>query len=137
MQYISLLQPTHAQAVEEVQPLKVTLGLRLAQSLPLFEAFTSIRDGPTWATLSEAQRRVVEGEIRDATLSGVALKGEAKERFNAIQQELSKLATDFSNNVLDSTKAFQRVCTTPKEVAGLPPSGAQPGLAEGLVRASG
>lgn len=112
------------QAVEEVQPLKVALGLRLAQSLPLYEAFTAIQSSPAWATMSEAQKRVVEGEIRDATLSGVALKGEKKERFNAIQQELSKLATDFSNHVLDSTKAFTRVCTDPSEVEGLPPSGA-------------
>lgn len=102
----------------------MALGLRLAQSLPLYEAFVAMKTGPTWVSLSEAQRRLVEGEIRDATLSGVALKGEKKERFNAIQQELSKLATDFSNNVLDSTKAFTRVCTTEEEVAGLPPSGA-------------
>ena len=35
---------------------------------------------------------------------GVALAGAARERFNAIQQELSKLGTDFSNNLLDATK---------------------------------
>ena len=32
-------------------------------------------------------------------LGGVALEGEAKERFNAIQQELAQLSTKFSNNV--------------------------------------
>ena len=32
-------------------------------------------------------------------LGGVALEGEAKERFNAIQQELAQLATKFGNNV--------------------------------------
>ena len=37
-------------------------------------------------------------------------------------QELSKLSTDFSNNVLDATKAFVRVITDPQGVAGLPPS---------------
>lgn len=31
-------------------------------------------------------------------------QGEAKERFNEIQQELSQLSTKFSNNVLDATK---------------------------------
>ena len=64
----------------------------------------------------------MEGELRDATLAGVALEGAKKERFNEIQQELSKIGTDFSNNVLDATKAFLRVLTDPADVAGLPPS---------------
>jgi oligopeptidase A len=34
----------------------------------------------------------------------VALEGEAKERYNAIQQQLAQLSTKFSNNVLDATK---------------------------------
>ncbi len=109
-------------AVEAVQPEKVKLALRLAQSAPVYAAFKALREGPDWAGLSEAQRRVVEGELRDATLSGVGLEGEAKERFNAIQQELSKIGTEFSNNVLDATKAFLRVETDAAHVAGLPPS---------------
>jgi Zn-dependent oligopeptidase len=47
---------------------------------------------------------VVELELRDFVLGGVGLEGEAKERFNAIQQQLAQLSTKFSNNVLDATK---------------------------------
>ena len=46
----------------------------------------------------------------------MGLEGAAKERFNEIQQELSKLSTKFSNNLLDGTKAFKRTITDPKEV---------------------
>ena len=109
-------------AVETVQPEKVALTLRLAQSAPVYAALKALREGPAWSSLTEAQRRLVEGELRDATLSGVGLEGDAKARFNAIQQELSKLSTDFSNNLLDATKAFVRVITDPSLVAGLPPS---------------
>jgi len=110
-------------AHDEVQPEKVKLGLRLAQSRPVYEAFKALReDEAGWAALSAAQRRVVEGELRDALLSGVALEGEAKERYNEISQQLSALSTKFSNNVLDATKAFLRVLTDSKDVAGLPPS---------------
>jgi oligopeptidase A len=49
-------------------------------------------------------------------LGGVALEGEAKERFNAIQQELAQLSTKFSNNVLDATKAFKKLVTNKDEV---------------------
>jgi oligopeptidase A len=66
------------------------------------------REGPAWEGLSEAQRRVVDIELRDFVLGGVALEGEAKERYNAIQQQLAQLSTKFSNNVLDATKVGVR-----------------------------
>lgn len=65
---------------------------------------THNRDGPSFDKLNEAQKRVVELELRDFVLGGVSLEGEAKERYNAIQQELAQLSTKFSNNVLDATK---------------------------------
>jgi Zn-dependent oligopeptidase len=46
----------------------------------------------------------VELELRDFVLGGVSLEGDAKERYNKIQQELAQLSTKFSNNVLDATK---------------------------------
>lgn len=108
-------------AVEEVQPEKVAFGLRLSQSKPIYEAFCKIRD-EKWSKLSEAQRRIVESEIRDASLGGVGLEGAEKDRFNEIQQELSKLSTDFSNNLLDSTKAWKKLITDPADIKGLPGS---------------
>lgn len=91
-------------AVEEVQPDNVALGLRLSQSKPLYQAFKALKEGPAWEKLNEAQRRVVDIELRDFVLGGVALEGAEKERYNAIQQELTQLSTKFSNNVLDATK---------------------------------
>ncbi|PNW73795.1 hypothetical protein CHLRE_13g572900v5 [Chlamydomonas reinhardtii] len=107
-------------AVEEVQPENVKLSLRLSQSKPLYQAFKALREGPAWSGLTAGQRRIVDNELRDFVLGGVALEGEAKERFNAIQQELTQLATKFSNNVLDATKAYKKLLTQPEEVAGLP-----------------
>ena len=70
----------------------------------------------SWAALSPAQRRAVECEVRDAKLGGVALDGAEKERYNEIAKELSALSTEFSNNVLDATKAFEHLATTKDEV---------------------
>ena len=47
------------------------------------------------------------------------LQGDAKERFNEIQQERSQLSTQFSNNLLDATKAFKRLATRKEEVDGV------------------
>ena len=109
-------------AYDEVNPERVALSLRFAQSKPLYAALKALRESADWPGLSPAQQRVVEAELRDATLSGVGLDGAAKERFNELSQELSKLSTTFSNNVLDATKAFEKLVTAPEQVAGLPPS---------------
>lgn len=109
-------------AIEEVQPEKVTFQLRLGQSKPIFTAFKAIQEGPIWETLSEAQKRIVEVAIKEATLNGVALEGDAKERFNEIQQELEKLSLKFNENVLDATKSFEKLITDKKDIEGLPPT---------------
>lgn len=110
-------------AVEEVQPERVAFSLRLSQSRPLFDALAALRaDEAAFAQLSDARRRAVDAELRDFRLGGVALEGDDKKRFNEVQQELSKLSTQFSNNVLDATKAFKKLVTDPKVVEGLPPS---------------
>ena len=61
-------------AVDEVQPERVKLSLRLSQSKPLYEAFKGMKEGKLWNQLSEAQQRIVDGELRDFVLGGVALE---------------------------------------------------------------
>lgn len=105
-----------------VQPAVVELGLRWAQSRPIFDALQKLAESPAFARLDAAQQRIVTVLLRDARLSGVALEGAARERFNAIQMELANLSTQFSNHVLDATKAFSLWLRSPEEVAGLPES---------------
>ena len=106
-------------AYEAVQPALVQFATRLSQSKVFYDGFKTLAEDKT---LSPAQRRIVEAAIRDAELSGVGLAGEAKEQFNQIQQQLAELSTQFSNHVLDATKAFSLTLTTQDEIAGLPPS---------------
>jgi oligopeptidase A len=65
-------------AVEEVQGDRVKLSLRMSQSRPLYEAFQALRDGDAWAGFDDSQKRVVENELRDFVLGGVALEGEVR-----------------------------------------------------------
>ncbi len=109
-------------AYEAVQPQLVQFSNRLSQSQPLYQAFKTLRQADTWATLEPAQQRIVEAELRDAELAGVGLTGATRDRFNAIQLELAELATQFSNRVLDATKAFQLELTHPDAIDGLPES---------------
>ncbi|ESQ41005.1 hypothetical protein EUTSA_v10012826mg [Eutrema salsugineum] len=109
-------------AIEEVQPEKVKFQLRLGQSKPIYNAFKSIRESPDWKTLTEARQRLVEAQIKEAVLSGIALEDDKRDEFNKIEQELEKLSHKFSENVLDATKKFEKLITDKKEIEGLPPS---------------
>ncbi|MBM81883.1 MAG: peptidase M3 [Planctomycetaceae bacterium] len=110
------------EAYDAVSPDIVTFGLRCGQSKPLYEGYKAIRDGDEWASLNDAQQRIIEKRIQSSELSGIGLEGEERERFNEISQELSQISTDFSNNVLDATKAFHLDLTDPADVEGMPSS---------------
>ena len=111
--------PELREAFETMQPRLVALGLRMAQSDAVFAALDALASGDRFAALDEGQQRVVESRVRSMRLAGVGLTGKSKERFNQIAQELSECSTRFSNNVLDSTKAWSFTVTDPSEMSGL------------------
>uniref|UniRef100_A0A7N0TIE4 oligopeptidase A n=1 Tax=Kalanchoe fedtschenkoi TaxID=63787 RepID=A0A7N0TIE4_KALFE len=112
--------PELRSAIDEVQPEKVKFLLRLGQSKPIYEAFKAIRDSPEWESLDEARKRLVEAQLKEAILGGVALEDDKREKFNEIEQELQKLSQKFQENVLDATKKFQKLVVDKKDIEGLP-----------------
>ena len=116
-----LNSPELRTAYEAVLPEVVRFGLRASQSQPIYGAVKRLKD-QAGETLSPTRQRIVDQKLLSAKLSGIALAGEQRERFNAIAEELSQLSTDFSNHVLDATKAYELILTQPYEIAGLPPS---------------
>jgi len=110
------------QAYEAVLDAMTAFGLRLSQSRPIYDAAVALRDGEEWTHLESAQQRIVEKSIQTAERSGIALDDRKKERFNEISQELSQLSTKFSNNVLDSTRAWELIVRDLSDVEGLPVS---------------
>ena len=111
--------PELREAYEEAQPKIVTFSNRLNQSRPIYDAFCRLGDSDQWDQFDSAQKRIIEKNIQSATLAGVGLDGADKERFNAISEKLAQLSTKFSNNVLDSTKAFELLLTDKEQLSGL------------------
>ncbi len=105
---------------EKMLPKVVEFSLRAGQSKPIYDGLVQIREGEEWAKLDDAQKRVIELKIRDAKHSGVGLEGKEKERFNEISKRLSQLGTDFSNHVLDATKAYEMIVTDPDDTEDWP-----------------
>ncbi len=89
---------------EALRPSVVAFSLRVEQSRALYERAQEVlaRD----KALTPVRRRILEKTIQSAALSGVGLDGAARVRFNEIAQRLSTLSMDFSNAVLDATRAF-------------------------------
>lgn len=112
--------PEIRSAIEEIQPEKVELELKLGQSKPLYNAFKAIRESSDWDTLNDACKRIVEAQLKEAILNGVSLEDDKREQFNKIQQELAKLSQKFEENVLDATKKFEKLIVDKNEIEGLP-----------------
>ncbi len=92
----------------------------LAQHQGLFEKFKALAASAEFATLSQAQRKIVENELRDFRLGGAELPEEKKARFTAIRDELSRLSSRFSDNLLDATNDFAHFLTDERDLAGIP-----------------
>lgn len=123
-------------AHEKMQPAVIEAYQSLGQSQALFKALTALKQRQSvWASLDEAQRRIVTSSIRSMKNSGVGLPLPERERFNKLQLEAGEISTKFSNNVLDSTKAFKLRITDPSKIRGLPESAkamfSQKAVAEG------
>lgn len=108
------------EAQREVQGDVVAFSLRVGQSRPIYEALRTLRGSDDWEALSAAQQRVVEQQLLQGELAGVGLDGEDREAFNALSAESAELGTNFSNHLLDATKAFALDLHTAEDVAGLP-----------------
>lgn len=94
----------------------------LGQNHDLFAACQQLADSPEFATLDAGQQQVINNQLRDFRLSGVALAEDKKEQFKQLKKQLAELASRFSDNVLDATKAWTRLIEDPAELAGLPDS---------------
>lgn len=94
----------------------------LGQNAELYAAIRKIRDSSEFDSLDQAQRTFINKELLDFELGGVSLADDDKARFAELSQELSKLTTEFSDNVLDATNAWELLLPDDSRLAGLPSS---------------
>ncbi|MGH8028509.1 MAG: M3 family metallopeptidase [Arenimonas sp.] len=112
------LRAVYGEAVERI----TEHGTEVGQNAALYRAVERLRQSPGFSDLDRARQTLVEDSLRGFRLSGVALPQAERDRFKAIQTELSKLETGFEEAVLDATDAWQRPLDD-AELAGIPESG--------------
>lgn len=92
----------------------------LGQDERLYAKFRELRASTEFNTLTPAQKKIIENELRDFRLGGAELPGEQKARFKVIQEELSKLSSKFEENVLDNTNDYALYVEDESTLKGIP-----------------
>ena len=118
-------------AYDECLPLLTAYNSEMGQNRPLYERVKALADSPGFDELPQPRKQAVRHMLRDFTLSGVALEGDAAQRFTDIQHRLSELSTRFSNHVLDATDGWEKFVDDREQLAGVPDS-----VLEGLASAA-
>jgi len=111
----------HALA-KEISPKLAEFSNDISLDAAVFARVKALYEKKNSLGLNAEQLRLLEKSYRGFVRNGAMLDAEKKEKLRAIDQELSKLGPQFSENVLKSTYAFELVIEESKDLAGLPDS---------------
>jgi oligopeptidase A len=103
-------------AYNEALPRVTEFWTRLGSDERLYAKYKAIDA----AKLTPEQRQAHKNALRNFTLSGAELQGEAKKRFAEIQERQAELSQKFSEHALDATDAFSYYAQA-DELDGVPP----------------
>ena len=92
----------------------------LGQHEGLYKKFKALRSSAAFATLSAAQKKIIDNEVRDFRLGGAELAADKRPRYTEIRDRLSMLGSRFSDNLLDATNAWSHFISDEAGLAGLP-----------------
>ena len=94
----------------------------LAMNDRLYQVVRAFSETEEAAALDPTRKRFLEKTLDDFRRHGAELNPEDKAKLQAMEVELTKLTTEFAQNVLDETNAFELVLTDESQLAGLPRS---------------
>lgn len=102
----------------EMEPRLSEFRSKISQNTRLFEKIKAVYEASQQKPLEEDQQRVVDLVYKNFAMNGAELDAEAKERYAAINMELSELYTKFSNNVLADEEEYL-IYLTKDQLGGL------------------
>ena len=114
--------PALREAYNEIRPEVSAFYSAIPLDPKLYAVLDAYEKTDEAAALDPIRRRHVDKTLDDFRRHGAALDDAGKKRLEALDVELSKLTTTFSQNVLDSTNAFELVLEDASRLAGLPQS---------------
>ena len=117
---------TQANTNDTLQALQGELAPKLAAhadaillNAKLFARVKAVHDARTTSKLDSVQHFLVERYYKDFVRSGALLSDADKTKLRALNEEQSKLTTDFQNRLLAATKAGGLVISDKSQLAGM------------------
>ncbi|EDY81939.1 Peptidase family M3 [Verrucomicrobiia bacterium DG1235] len=95
---------------------------RIPLNAELWGALKSFAEKPAAAQLTGVQKRLFEETMADFKQAGADLPQDKKTRLEALNKELADKTKSYSDNVLDSTNAYELLIDDESRLAGLPES---------------
>lgn len=117
----NISSPEFRKIQEELAPKLSEYSSKISQNKQLFKRIKTVYDNSLKDPLPQQQQRAVQLIYEDFAMQGADLSPEAKERYAEINMELSKLYTQFSNNVLAEEENYV-VYLDKDQLSGLPES---------------
>lgn len=105
----------------ELAPKISEFSSKISQNEKLFQRIKTVYENAQKNPLPADQQRVVQLVYEGFAMEGAELDAAAKERYAAINKELSSLYTKFSNNILADEEKYV-VYLTKDQLSGLPES---------------
>jgi len=112
-------------AYNATRPMVSAFWSELAMNDGLYQAVRAFAATEEAGSLPPTEKRFLEKTLDDFRRHGAELSPEDKAKLQAIEIDLTKLTTEFSQNVLDETNAFELIITDESKLAGLPESAKQ------------
>jgi len=112
-------EPGWREAYNASLPLLTEHGTEISQNEKLREAYQRVADSMP-GDCTSAERVLLDHELRDFRLAGVALPEAEKKRFKSVLQELAATQANFEQNVQDAQDAWHFVTDDAAVLAGLP-----------------
>lgn len=106
----------------EITPMVSAHYNRVRMNQDLFERIQYVYDRRHEMDLDLEQTRVVEMVYRDFARSGAALPEADREKLMELNERMSMISLQLSENQLAETNAFQLLLENEEDLAGLPPS---------------
>ena len=108
------------EAYNATQPKVSAFWSELAMDDGLYQAVRAFSETQEAGSLRPTEARFLKKTLDDFRRHGAELGSDDKATLKAIEVELTKLTTEFSQNVLDETNAFELVITDEAKLEGLP-----------------
>lgn len=122
--HLNSIQDTEAlrDAVEAALPILSDYSAEVGQNQGLYTKFEALANSEQFSQLNVAQKAVIEHQLRDFKLSGIALSEQDQTKYKKLSSALSKLCNEYSQNILDATQAWSMNVTKQGDLSGLPDS---------------